>query len=246
MTDYTGALLKLERAQTHLGELDYAVFRYLRQRRYSITLIQDFETERAGFELTLKEPPPPQIGVILGDAIHNLRAALDHVIAANALAAGKTAKGTAFPIGKDCTDFEQRALDSARKAGPEAVAVCSELKPYRGGNDSLVDLHELDIVDKHRLLIGIVAAGHFGGRYLKRLGEPQISIGRRVHFLGPEPQFVPAPAGYEGQIPSEIGLAVEIVFPPEGPMGGVPCVAALVELAEIVKGVVETFRARCP
>jgi hypothetical protein len=246
MTDYTGALLKIGRAQTHMAELDYAVFRYLRQRRYSISLIQDFETDRAGFELTLKEAPPLEIGVMLGDAVHNLRAALDHVIAANALAAGKTAKGTAFPIGKDRADFEQRALDSARKAGPEAIAVCTDLKPYRGGNDALVDLHELDIVDKHQLLIGVAAAGHFGGRYLKRLGDPQISIGHRVHFFGPEPQFVPAPTGYEGQIPSEIGLAVEIVFPPDGPMGGMPCVATLVELADIVKGVVETFKSRCP
>lgn len=246
MTDYTGAVLKIERAQIHIAELDYAVFRYLRQRRYSISVIQDFETERAGFELALKEPPPLEIGVMLGDAIHNLRAALDYVIAANALAAGKSAKGTAFPIGRDRADFEDRALEDARKAGVEAVAVCTDLKPYRGGNDALVDLHALDIVDKHRLLIGIAAAGHFGGRYLKRLGEPQVSIEQRVHFLGPEPQFVPAPAGYEGQVPFEIGLAVEVVFPPDGPMGGAPCVAALAELASIVRGVVKTFQERCP
>lgn len=244
--DYSSALLKLERAKAHLAELDDAVLGYLSQHRYRISVVQDFETGQAGFEFALKEPPPVGLAPIIGDCVHSLMCALDYTISAIAMASGRSANDTGFPFGHDAAHLDKRIKDKARKAGAEAMRLCADLKPYPGGNDALVALHGLDLIDKHRLLLGVAATGDFSGRYIERVGQPETSIASRVYFLGDEPQFVPAPPGLEGQVPFEVGLAVEVVFPPDTPLAGKPCVASLHKLVRIVGKVVKLFQSRVP
>jgi hypothetical protein len=40
----------------------------------------------------------------------------------------------------------------------QAVAAIDALKPYKGGNDVLWQLHELNNVDKHRLILTVGSA----------------------------------------------------------------------------------------
>lgn len=247
IVDYSGARVKIQRAKTHIAEFDYTVFTYLRCQPYRSRQIVDTETGEAGFKIALKQPFPVEAAAALGDAVHNLRAALDHLIAAAAITHGRSANDTAFPFAASQQDFiDKRLKDKARKAGPVAMTLCEELKPYPGGNDSLVGLHALDLIDKHRLLLAAVAAGDFFARFLPRLGQPQVVIEHRVYFLGNVPQFVPAPPGREFDHPFEIGLRLEIVFPANGPFAGIPCLTTLNELTNIVEGVVELFALRLP
>lgn len=94
---------------------------------------------------------------ILGDALHNLRAALD--LAACELVRTHTGSDDAvhFPFAKDAASLDA-AIRSRRlhQAGEGVVALISSYAPYVGGSVYLSGLHQLDIQDKHR---GILLAG---------------------------------------------------------------------------------------
>ena len=53
------------------------------------------------------------------------------------------------------------------RAGPDAVALLKKFEPYRGGNNLLRGLHDLDIEDKHKALIltGTTRTIAFEGSY---------------------------------------------------------------------------------
>jgi hypothetical protein len=94
--------------------------------------------------------------LIIGDAIHNLRAALDHATYEMITLAGTVpSKWVRFPF-RDTKDELKAALNGSdiRIGGAWFVdLIVDNIKPYKGGDDLLCALHELDIVDKHRLLI---------------------------------------------------------------------------------------------
>lgn len=246
MVDYSGVLMKLDRAQEHLQKLDYLVFTWLRGNHYKIVQEANFETERYGFYISLKKPIPAEIPSILGDVVHNLRVSLDHIVSACAIANGKSFTDTGFPFGRDANDFKKRLKDKARKAGDAAMILIAELKPYPTGNDALVGLHNLDLIDKHRILIAVAAAGDFRYRHIPRPDLPAFEEESRVYFLDSEKQFIPTRPGYELETPFEIGLALDIVFPAAGPFGNMPCVAALRELLKYLREIVGLFQKRCP
>ena len=82
---------------------------------------------------------------------------------------------------------------------PEAVEAIDKLKPYKGGNDALWRIHELDNVDKHRSLFTLApdflfTADWFEGTYLLKADSPQ--------FAGVEPSV-------EQDIQSEIKNATD-------------------------------------
>ena len=99
-----------------------------------------------------------------GDAIQNARTALDFVAG---LLWSKTNVGQwkgYFPIasgseGYKSPDFLNRKVKGMREDFIEAI---SAIEPYKGGKgDSLWRLHELNIRDKHRLLV-TVCGGNLG------------------------------------------------------------------------------------
>ncbi len=104
--------------------------------------------------------PPPELSLIIGDALQNLRSGLDHL--AHALAAQHTdplppdvGARSEFPI------FGDRAMtanERERKIGamhPDAAAIIDGLQPHARGDryedDPLWQLHELARIDRHRL-----------------------------------------------------------------------------------------------
>ncbi len=244
--DYSGALLKLERAEAHIADLDFLIFTYLRRQAYKIAQIVDLETGKAGFEITLKELPPAIMSGVLGDAIHNLRAALDITISAIALARGERIDRTYFPFAKFRDDIDGMIEKRASAAGDEAMQICRELCPYKGGNDALWALHQTDIIDKHQTLIVGAAVGDFRYGLLPQGPANKIYMDAFCHHLSLEPYFVPGIEGREFEHPFEIGLSVEIVLPASAPEGGKPVIAVLNEFRRVVSGVIQQFQARCP
>jgi hypothetical protein len=134
-----------------------------------VTKMSDLSGARAKIEWAKKHLDKftaidPDIPMITGDAVHNLRSALD--LLAWALYARRTkGKGTHiyFPIFETPKKYKsgsERKVEGISEADIEAITL---LKPYKGGNDHLWGLHELDITDKHRLLITpVIAVGRVG------------------------------------------------------------------------------------
>jgi hypothetical protein len=107
------------------------------------------------------------LGVPLGDAVHNLRSSLDHLVCQLAVAAGNPAAcdKTQFPIfATDTPDNRRRIQRWIRHTTTAAQAEIVAFQPFnRQPNDPSSDLlwllSELDNIDKHRLLL--VARAHF-------------------------------------------------------------------------------------
>jgi hypothetical protein len=95
-----------------------------------------------------------------GDALQNLRSALDHLIYQAIFKQTNvwpTKRTIAFPIGKDSNELPPPKfggkVDGLGKTG---IEILESLKAYKGGNEWLWRLHSLNNLDKHRLLISAV------------------------------------------------------------------------------------------
>lgn len=105
--------------------------------------------------------PPPGISLNVGDAVHNLRSALDHLVCQLAIAAGhgSACSHTQFPVFRN-DSAKNRTTIGRRLNGltPAARAEIEALQPYKRTplapeSDPLWMLSELDNVDKHRILV---------------------------------------------------------------------------------------------
>jgi hypothetical protein len=136
---------KIARARKHLLELQATTAAHIQAHPVKYELSRN----------TIKTPPALEHApAIIGDIIHNLRASLDLMASAMARANGKNDKQVYFPFGEDIGGFEQQIKrKNFHFCGEDAVALLKSLKPFRGGNDRLRALHDLDIMDKHRSLI---------------------------------------------------------------------------------------------
>jgi len=95
---------------------------------------------------------------MLGDAIHNLRTALDH-LAYRLVSVGPKPhwRGKVyFPIADSAEEFVSRIGGIKKRLRHDAVKPLAAIKAYRGGaGEILWQLNELDIIDKHRLLLPV-------------------------------------------------------------------------------------------
>lgn len=153
------AYAKLERADKHIFEFEAWVRAIYDADGYAVVK----ETEADGLHEVLKiqhRAPnvPSRIIAIVGDAIHNLRSALDHLACAIALRHNPNIRleDVSFPICKSKEVFDHpRTQGKIRVLGPAGEAFIRSLKPYAGddGFEFFWTLHRLDITDKHRALL---------------------------------------------------------------------------------------------
>ncbi len=155
----TGSNIKIERAKTHVRELEALVQEFLQSSPYAVVREEDPETGDLVYRLRVLRQPPLAWSAIVGDAVHNLRTALDllacELVRANG---GRVNEDTGFPIGKDVHALKSMLKNKIGGASEEAIRHIRSLNPYPGGNDGLWRLHRLDVVDKHRLLLSVGSA----------------------------------------------------------------------------------------
>lgn len=163
-----GVRAKIARAEQHLQ-----AFQAAWQAHSAITTHVALESieevpegRRATVSITSGELAP-DLGVPLGDAVHNLRSSLDHLVCQLAIAARNPAAcdKTQFPIfATDTPDNRRRIQRWIRHTSTAAQAEIVALQPFNRqsvdpSSDLLWLLSELDNIDKHRLLL--VARAHF-------------------------------------------------------------------------------------
>jgi hypothetical protein len=105
-------------------------------------------------------PVPAIINAETGSIINSIRTSLD--LLASALAARNGYAGsrqTYFPVCRSLADFQNAkvgGLAKIKRLSAADQATIASLKPYQGGDDLLFALHDLDIMRKHRRLVGVV------------------------------------------------------------------------------------------
>jgi hypothetical protein len=159
--------LKIARAEQHLVELRDLVERYQNGHYYrAVCPNPPRQPTHWRFVLEITQEPDPQLAIVLGDLLFNVRSALDHVAVACAPPARKRQAG--FPLYEVLDDDAQRKFESmTRDMAPGAVAAIEYEQPYNAVNrtskigpesvEALFALNALQDADKHRSLAVLVA-----------------------------------------------------------------------------------------
>ena len=154
--------LRLDRAWEHLQRLEAECHAWLKEHPYRVYGELDAERRNKLVKVEIFQQPPAELGLLIGDCLHNMRSALDNLIYDLAIArrgfplSKSIARDSQFPILKDCAQFSGNGMDQIRGIHPDAKAVVEELQPYHRGEEfayhRLWMLRELSNADKHRLL----------------------------------------------------------------------------------------------
>jgi hypothetical protein len=242
--------LKVWGAEAHQQTLKAIVDRIGKFRLYRFAL----KIEREGLEHTYypvkPAPVPDNFMVPLGDCVHNLRSALDHLACHLVrVSHGTSPDKASFPVWSrefrtnPCTGAEEPCLQL--DVTPAIRERIDAIQPYKGTDtgERLRLLHKLDIVDKHRgQLLTAAAAG--GGRRTYTLANwPQASgrsVGKLtwissdplqdgkpcVRFSHDTPQF---------EIDPYLEVFVKILFSDGSPGAGQGVIAVVDDLVRLVR-----------
>jgi hypothetical protein len=250
---FRDAALKIKRAESHLVELEHAARELPRKRGQSFLIGP--KPDLGQVQLTyLPDPMPLQFACVVGDAVHSIRAAFDYIaVALTAPPIGQgSAKNAYFPTGVNLKAFEAEVSRKMKGAHPDGVKIVRDLEPYHGGKHSLRALHDLDVLDKHKLLIPALAAMH-----VERLG---FTFGDKVGSLGGTDfeavddgaNFVatvdcPGIQGPEDfRLNDDLRASFDVIFAKGQPLEGQAIVPTLRKLADVAVGVVETCQGLFP
>jgi hypothetical protein len=158
---FESVLWKIGRAKVHI-EAAKQIFQSFAQSN-AYVLSGDFDRKRWVFTLTVDTvaPLPTDLSLTIGDAAHNARSALDHLMFVLAKPKSKQeARYVYFPIGRTHRNFMSMLKNRKRNPIPGVPrgvkAVLESLQPYhrrkRPKAAYLWELKQIDDWDKHRTL----------------------------------------------------------------------------------------------
>ena len=235
--------LRLERSQEHLKALNDARTEVFAESddRFNFTLIGKTNSQRTKLLFHVKDMAPlPSLrwGMYVGDAVHSLRSALDHLVYATA---NEPTRQCGFPI---CTTAKDWAIESPAilwSVPDEIRALIDAAQPYHRGDAShshpLAVLNALWNLDKHKTIpvtalvpvlvewgatqiVGISSHGDLR-LHTRRALEPEAVIA--------EMPITTDDSGVEPQMDMNCHFSFEVAF---GKMSGIP---SSIQLSHVVK-----------
>lgn len=254
--------VKLDRAKEHLVTLSTDVHAYLDSKPYAVEAKRAPDTGRLIYFVAGVRPTPLRIPAVLGDAIHNLRSALDH-LAYQLVWVGSGRKPSShvyFPIADDRVKYIEQRRRQIKGAAPAAIATLDGLMPYKGGSDALWRLHKLNIVDKHRVLLTAGSAFQSVniGAHISREMQMQIASSPMAEklsglptldlFLRPADRMFPLKVGDElfidgpdAEVNDKIEFRFEVAFGEQSIVFGDPIIESLASMVQLVEEVLPKF-----
>ncbi len=181
-----GIEAKITRADEHFRRLHGEMATWDARRPYRLVPEVHDHGRKHFYRLRFLEPIPVEWAVILGEAIHDLRSALDQAVYWLTIDhTGGPLKNSSFPVNTRKADFERRKKSGAwtndsgmhkiRGIGTGPQAFIEALQPYpqryrRSYCRDLRTIHDLWNQDKHRLV-------HLWGL---RFREPQLRVAQQL------------------------------------------------------------------
>lgn len=153
----SSATLKLARAYEHLDSIDAEVRDFLETDPYVVAFEADLETGERLVRAASVDAPPIRLSLMIGDALHNLRSALDHLVWERS-APEKRGRRSGFPILRRPPKGEFAAIPKVKGLRPADRAIVQRLQPYNARDpeqirdEPLLVLHNLNVTDKHKAL----------------------------------------------------------------------------------------------
>lgn len=264
---FKGARLKVERAEKHINDFDAAFQAFVQGRPYRIT--SEGRSNPIYYGVAFTKPLPFDIMLIVGDAIHNLRAALDHCVweMSGPNRGGLTERNKRF-IKFNCheqvVNYES-AIQGIVGLSDNAKSFLKKVAAYRGGvGQPFLDLHNLDILDKHAVIMPIVSEIVVSNL---RTITNQWGGSPRTDYLSPRKLQVPlipegiitGPMGQGGivyggaalgawerggmapvfEFHNDITITFDIFFSEVQPFPNEPILPTLLKLRDLVKGMID-------
>jgi hypothetical protein len=168
-----GVRVKLRRAGLHIAELRTRLAPLADEATNSIVgAPADDNPSKLVYRVTHMPGIDPIVSAVVGDIVHNLGSALDHLACQLVmLDSGQPNDSTVFPIHKSNTDRSGKSMDLTIKPGirdRRILEAVERMQPYTEanfGNDPATNalwiIKRLDIIDKHRLLLTVVHTINF-------------------------------------------------------------------------------------
>lgn len=155
-----GARARIERANKHLRELASLVETYWNAYANGFTVNEHPEVRsRAVITGRLMPPLPIEMALLVSDAIHNFRSALDYVIYELAIHdSGTIQQGTQFIIENSPKSFAERSPRYLKGLTNQHITAVERLQPYNGVQWTKI-LRDISNPDKHRKLVLVEGAG---------------------------------------------------------------------------------------
>jgi len=150
----TGSVAKLQRAATHVAELDAAILAFSQSRPY-VAAIQDGSDGWQEVIASVNADPDPGWSTIYGEGASAIRSALDYL--ANELAAlnGHVRRRCKYPVFTDQREFDSKIDEYLPGVHEDHVAAICDLQPFNETeprNHPLVQMAWISNRDKHREL----------------------------------------------------------------------------------------------
>lgn len=255
--------LKIERAKRHIQELSDVTGAFLSPNPYHVYADDYPETNERLLKVRVTKDIPPDWSAIVGDAIHNARAALDLLMVAVVKHCDPhrvSYNHVHFVIRETKDKFEADLDKNTKGASSQARSLIEGLKPYKGGDENFWNLHQLDILDKHKSIIPVASSFH-------AIGFPMVpdeasdefkaalppDFVNPVIFWRPARKVFPLQDGttvFKGKIdppPSQnIQWQFAISFGEGQILDGEPIIPALRELVKFVEGIFDVFESGLP
>jgi len=247
MNRIDGIRLKIERAKKHIRDLDHRIEIFGESKPYTIGAKPHTvpEIKHTTLYVASVSTIPDDFALIIGDAIHNLRSSLDHLVWQLVEAGGGTPnERTAFPICFGAKGPQQYA--SAIGSGeikampPDAEKALRAIQPYVTSDDTLWHLHDLDRIDKHRLIIAVgTALLDWHVSVSEDLTIPFPTTPRHL-IAGYEIVNIPT-ATYERTGHQNFKLGIDIAFGESEIVAGKPVLETVNYMAQFVGSIVASF-----
>mgnify|MGYP001796659602 FL=1 len=209
---FAGAKAKVNRARLHMAEVERMIEGHLASDWFSIDRFSEDEIPVVQIEVF---SPGFELSAAIGDCVHNLRSALDHLAVSCVEVVGGNTRNVYFPFAPDEETLEasiRRA--NFHRAPPEALDLLRSYKPYRNGNIALRALHDLDVTAKHKALVPAIGSTKITG-----VIDPAKNI-------------------------TQDDITVEtprLVFHSDGPLGNEEILPTLTSILELIESIVDAF-----
>lgn len=247
MTIFKTARLKIKRADEHIAEADRIITGFRSPQLQIVTHEIDPQTGNQSLHYNLKSSVTfDDLALVIGDAVHNLKTAIDHgwhiLLSAFAPALARS-KHSKFPVE---STTKQQLENRLRGVEMDTINlalfrfVVEDLRPYgEGGNGAICTIHDLDIRDKHKLLLPLARVTAVVGAVL----EDEAGKSTENAILGTMnevlPITIPFPAKFK--VKNYGSLMFEVVLEQRSLVQFITASATLHHLREVTLGTVEAM-----
>ncbi|EFH10865.1 hypothetical protein HMPREF0731_2913 [Pseudoroseomonas cervicalis ATCC 49957] len=242
MKPFRGSRLKIERAKHHLDSLQKQIEDYIYSKPFKIGIKDN--GWRYGPKIKIERDPPFFLPTIIGDIVHNLRVSLDLLASDLVRINGGNTKGVYFPFCESSKDLKSTIKQrNLHRASVEAQNLIISLKPYKGGNSLLRALHDLDITDKHKMLIPAITGISSEGFeiFIDIFEDPCILLEMSIQYDDESKEHPWKYEYFDEDISSEFYRSIKFVFGREIFDKDVDVIEFLKKIADLVEDIIALF-----